>query len=100
LNDEQKQRYMSALHMMQSAIAMEIGALGEKGAGADAKHNRVGINSAMAEHSALAGLLIQKGLITQDEYSEAIVEGAVLEAESTVDRVREKLNLPANVSFL
>jgi hypothetical protein len=32
------------------------------------KHLRVGINVAMCDHSALAGLLIEKGLITEEEY--------------------------------
>lgn len=40
---------------------------------------RVGVNSAMVEHSALAGLLMEKGLITEDEYLNAIAEGMARE---------------------
>ena len=35
---------------------------------------RVGVNAAMVEHAALAGLLIEKGIITEDEYANAIAE--------------------------
>lgn len=43
------------------------------------KHLRVGINTAHVDHAALAGLLIKKGIITQEEYMDALVEA--MEAE-------------------
>ena len=40
---------------------------------------RVGLNTAMADHSALAKLLIDKGLITELEYGQALLEMMKLE---------------------
>lgn len=47
--------------------------------GGEHKHLRVGINTAHVDHAALAGLLIKKGIITQEEYMDALVEA--MEAE-------------------
>ena len=43
------------------------------------KHLRVGINSALVESAALAGLLISRGVITEEEYFETIADA--MEAE-------------------
>jgi len=32
------------------------------------KHLRVGVNSAMVEHTALVKLLVEKGILTEEEY--------------------------------
>jgi hypothetical protein len=62
--------YESALHGMQSAVAFENSRLP---AGYDfAKHLRVGVNSAMVETAALALLLIEKGIFTEQEWNETL----------------------------
>jgi hypothetical protein len=38
------------------------------------KHLRVGINTALVDHAALAELLIAKGLITRKEYAKALAD--------------------------
>ena len=45
------------------------------------KHLRVGINSAHVSHAALARLLAAKGIITNDEYVEALIDQAKQEAD-------------------
>lgn len=35
---------------------------------------RVGVNSAMVEHAALADLLMEKGIITEEEYQNSLAE--------------------------
>jgi len=70
MNDEQRARYERAAHAMQSGVAMMMNY--DPGP-TNPKHLRVGVNSAMVEHSALGHLLIEKGLITEDEYVEAII---------------------------
>ena len=61
--------YEVAAHGMQSAVAYEM----NKNSGpTEPKHLRVGVNSAMTDHAALAFLLIAKGLITEEEYLEAL----------------------------
>lgn len=99
MNAEQKRRYDSAVHSYQSAIAFQIERLGENGAGADNKHLRVGLNSAMSDQGALAKLLIEKKVFTEAEYFEAIVQMAEAEASLMTTITRQKCNLPDNVTF-
>lgn len=72
-------RYQCAIHAVQTGVA----AVSEHDATEiSKKHLRVGINSAMIEHAALASRLIKKGIITECEYWEALVEHAEREARS------------------
>jgi hypothetical protein len=68
------ERYLKAIHGVQSAIAYEIGA----GLSTDTtpKHLRVGVNSAMVNDKALTVLLMKKGLFTQEEYVAAVADAA------------------------
>lgn len=67
--------YGNKLHAVQTGIAMEI-EIGK--AATSPKHLRVGINSAMCDHAALVRLLIEKGVITAEEY--------ITEIEAELDR--------------
>lgn len=51
------------------------------------KHLRVGINVALSDQGALVKLLIDKGLITEDEYGDAIVAGMQREVDGYVERL-------------
>ena len=75
---EYRERYMKAMHAVQSGVAMEIES-GHSGAH-EPKHLRVGINSAMVTDRAVACLLIAKGLVTAEEYYEAVAVAAEHEA--------------------
>ncbi len=68
-------RYELAAHAMQTGVAAEIEQAGHKAAAADPKYLRTGVNAAMVDSSALAGLLIGKGFITEEEYLTAIAIG-------------------------
>lgn len=59
-------RSQRALHGIQTGIAFEMsnGTSGET----EPKHLRVGVNSAMSQHTGLVRLLVDKGLITPAEY--------------------------------
>jgi len=92
-------RWQTALHGVQSATALQIERLGEKGAGSDAKHNRVGINAAMSDHGALVKLLVDKGVITNVEYLEAIADSMERELEMRSADTRRKCGLPDSVTF-
>lgn len=63
-------QYLARQHAMQTGVAMRL----ESGVSKECepKHLRVGINTAMTDHQALVELLITKGVITQEEYMEAI----------------------------
>lgn len=54
------------------------------------KHLRVGINSALTESAALARLLVKKGVITEEEYFTAIVDGAERELASYEAKYEKK----------
>ena len=68
---EHQQRLIAAQHAMQSGVAakMQIDP-----AETDPKHMRVGVNSALSGLGALAKLLIDKGVLTEDEYFAATAD--------------------------
>jgi hypothetical protein len=70
--------YAEASHAMQSGVAFDQAKGSRDG---EPKHLRVGINSAAASQEGLARLLIEKGLITEAEYTEAIRQAMVREVE-------------------
>ncbi len=94
MTDEQRvasaiERYQRHMHGMQAGVAIDV-ADGEKNI--EPKHLRVGVNSAMVESSALAQLLISKGVITQVEYLEALANGAEAEHRSYEKTISERKN--------
>jgi hypothetical protein len=74
--EELFQRYAAACHAMQAGVAMMMN---HDQHATQPKHLRVGVNSAMVEHGALANLLMAKGIVTEEEYFVALCEG--MEAE-------------------
>lgn len=88
MSDETIRRYAAACHAMQSGVAMEM----QRGArNTEPKHVRVGVNSALVDSSALAELLIAKGVITHDEYAEALAAGMEREVSTYEQRLSEQL---------
>jgi hypothetical protein len=85
------ERHQKACHAMQTGVAIEKQRNGPEGE----KHLRVGINVALVDQGALVQLLIDKGVISEDEYLEAIAVGM----EKEVERCKERLGLPAHVSL-
>lgn len=86
-------RYNAAAHAMQTAVALKM----ERGIGKETepKHLRVGINSAMSNAGGLVTLLMDKGIITPEEYHTAMADAM----EREVGMYREELNLPPNVDL-
>lgn len=66
--------YAELLHAMQSGVEFL-----EDKKDQTPKQLRVGVNSAMVNDSGLVDLLIEKGIITMDEYETAIKRAAVEE---------------------
>ena len=83
-----RERYLAAAHAMQTGVAFTMHQDAKE---TDPKHLRVGINSAMVEHGALVGLLLEKGLITMEEYYKALADKMEEEVQTYAER------LPANV---
>lgn len=72
-------RYRAALHAMQSGVMAKMNI---NPTDTTPKNLRVGINSALVCHFALAKLLIDKKIITEDEYAEAIADAMEQEVKS------------------
>jgi hypothetical protein len=83
------ERYVKACHAMQSGVAMEMETGGMRGT--EAKHLRVGVNSAMVEHAALVKLLMRRGMITEAEYWKALADQMEEEARSYEKWISERL---------
>jgi hypothetical protein len=98
MSPEQRRRYDDAVHSMQCAMGFEL-EHEWKGTARDAKHLRVGINNALADQAALAQLLMSKGVISGEEYNDAIVDGAEREAARAAIAVRARFGLPDSVEF-
>lgn len=78
-------RYLAAAHAMQTGVAFKMD---HDPGETSPKHLRVGVNSAMVETSALALLLIEKGVFTMVEYRTALAEAM----ERERDMYQEWLN--------
>lgn len=65
------------MHGVQSGVALKMNHDGGPVSGETSpKHLRTGVNAAMVEHSALTKLLIDKGVITVDEYQAELADSA------------------------
>lgn len=83
-----EERYLAAAHGMQSGVAamMEF-----EPAETTPKHLRVGVNSAMVEHSALVLLLIEKGVISKEEFDEALADAMERERDDYAQKLSKIL---------
>lgn len=89
-----QERYARAAHAMQAGVDLKMHRDGKE---TSPKHLRVGVNSSMSDHGGLAGLLIKKGLITHQEYLEAITEAMEREAQSYESELQGSLG--ANIKL-
>jgi len=90
------QEYVELGHAVQSGIAACIGIGWD---GTTPKHLRVGIDTSKSDQAALAKLLIEKGVITEVEYYEALVEGLKEEVEGYVRLYKLLAGTEAKISF-
>jgi hypothetical protein len=80
-----KEEYRALMHAVQSGVGFMLDFDSREGT---AKHLRVGVNSALINQCAIIKLLINRGVITELEYWESVVEQTKLEILS----YEEKLN--------
>jgi hypothetical protein len=90
--DELLKEYEKLMHVMQTAVALKMQRFPNE---TTPKHLRVGVNAAMVEHSALINLLIQKGIITDEEYYSEV--NSMLKGE--IENYRKELDLPDKVKL-
>lgn len=75
-------RYHDLAHAMQSGVAMKMN---YDASDTTPKHLRVGVNSALCDSAGLARLLIEKGVITEAEYTQAIEDEMAREVKRYED---------------
>lgn len=104
-HDEFLREYEKYAHRQQSALAFLQGGV-EEGLippehtkSMTGKHLRVGVNNALAEIGALGGLLIKKGIITEQEYFKAMLEGVEREADRCEEEARAIAGFRSRISF-
>ncbi len=66
-----RDKYLNLVRAMQSGVQMMMNYVHQP---TSPKSLRVGINTALSDHGALVALLIERGLITEEEYYEKLVE--------------------------
>jgi hypothetical protein len=91
---ELAEEYKALCHAMQSGVQMEMN---HGSTDTHPKHLRVGINSALVDSSSLAKLLMAKGIITEQEYYEAITEGMRAEVARYEKALSERMG--ANIKL-
>ena len=69
-SDELAEELNDLEHAMQDGVAMKMDHNPRE---TQPKQLRGGVNAAMIAHSAVASLLVEKGIFTMEEYSEALV---------------------------
>jgi hypothetical protein len=70
-----QERYIAAAHAVQSGVKFDMETDTHSQGATRPKDLRVGVNNAMTDHGSLAKLLVDKGVITEAEYLEAIADG-------------------------
>lgn len=88
-SEERQKRYAALAHAVQTGVAFVMGKEIAGNGSTSPKHLRVGVNMAMVEHAALATLLTQKGIITDDEYGDALIAELEREVERYTQEVRD-----------
>jgi hypothetical protein len=97
--DHVKARYMQALHAMQTGVKMLMqvdpgdGDTGET----SPKHLRVGVNSSLINSSALAQVLMEKGIITELEYVTKLATFAEADVHSYEQRLSQYFEKPVTL---
>lgn len=84
--EEKRQKYLALAHAVQSGVAAEMNI--DPGP-TSPKHLRVGVNMAMVEHAALILLLMDKGIITEEEYYDALIDAMHHEIDGYKVRLAE-----------
>jgi hypothetical protein len=82
-------KYEQLAHAIQTGVAYNHNFGSEDGT---PKHLRTGVNLIMTDHASLVELLTKKGIITESEYFEAVIEGLNKEVARYEARLQRQLN--------
>lgn len=81
-------RYHAACHAMQTGVSYDQEYNPKD---KEPKHLRVGINVSLCDHTALVRLLMDKGLITELEYWQAVTAEMEREVERYTEKIKARL---------
>lgn len=95
--DDLKREYLRLAHAMQAGVAMWQNYDPSE---TTPKHLRTGVNSAMADHGALVKLLIDKGILTEEEYMGYLIEYMAREVEGYKKLIRDHLGGDVDVELV
>jgi hypothetical protein len=86
-------RYQAALHAIQSGVNILIQEQPSQRVTGECspKHLRVGVNSALLDSAALAKLLMDKGVFSEEEYFTYLAEFAELEVKDYEKRLTDMM---------
>lgn len=85
-----EERYLAALHAMQSGVAYQMNYPQYKAA-TEPKHLRVGINNALVQQTAIVKLMVAKGVITMDEWWKTLADEMEAEVARYEAEIRQLL---------
>lgn len=85
------EEYMALAHAMQTGVKFDQESGSTDGT---PKHLRVGVNSCMVNNDAVARLLMEKGVFTQEEYIQAVVDAMRREVERYEELLTERYGKP------
>jgi hypothetical protein len=92
---ERKEKYLALMHAVQSGVAAKMDYdYGDT----SLKHLRVGVNSAMIETAALAKLMLDRGLFTEEEYLDALIDRAQAEVEMYERELSKHYGRPVKIA--
>lgn len=81
-----RELHISLIHAVQTGVSYEMNTWkpspGDSEPATGPKHMKTGLNVSMSDHGALAGLLIKKGVISEEEYLDAICDNLAEEVKS------------------
>lgn len=87
-----REMYVQLCHAVQTGVAHSL--QNDPSSGTP-KHLRTGLDILFCEHSALVTLLIKKGIITEDEYYDSVIE--VLQREVANNEAKLSAHYKANI---
>lgn len=93
MSNDNGDRYMAAMHAMQSGVAAKMNYDGGPESGETSpKQLRVGVNSALISNGALLQLLVDKGLITSEEYAAVLTDYTERDVKSYEDWLNKRFD--------
>lgn len=83
-------RYLAAIHAMQSGVAYEMN-YAKFASATEPKHLRVGVNNALVQQTAIVKLMVAKGIITMDEWWKTLADEMEAEVARYEVEIRQLL---------